>query len=98
MRIVTMTYSAAADGRLLSIDHDTILSSVAGPGGTLISTDPAATVSAISSAPTDQLLNSVIATLPTASQISTDFPLSAGERIFVSSSSKGAIQLFFIDA
>ena len=102
MRIITVNFSAAADGRALSIDRDTVLSYVAAGINSVVSCDPAATTANRLAAPGDALRNSDIALRSAVgagqSQITTDFPLSAGESVFVSATGAGFVQLFFTDS
>jgi hypothetical protein len=100
MRIVSVMFSVAADGRAVNIDRDTILSQVStGAKAAVVSTDPAATVANTVSAPADTQLKTAIALFPTggsAQNLKTDFPLSGGEVIFCSCAGT-FVQLFFTD-
>jgi hypothetical protein len=101
MRIVTIYFAAAADGISVQMNVDATLSYTHGTGRYVISTDPAATIANQQSTPAGTGLgnNSLIVNSAAASpvQIFTDFPISAGERLFVSCSAAGSVSLFFTD-
>lgn len=99
MRIVAFGISGAGDGKPLTIDRDSVLSYVSGVGRFLVSSDPAATIANSVTTPADGLLKNVIAAHggSTFFQIRLDFPVSAGEVIYVSSSGASNIQFAFTD-
>jgi hypothetical protein len=103
VRVVTVYFGSIADGRALLIDRDTTLTSATAQSTAIISTDPAATIANQITSPTTGIGNQLICALgvgtadKSVTQIFIDFPLSAGEVIYLSKSVIGTIQLFFTD-
>jgi len=98
MRPVSIQFAAAADGRAVSIDRDTVLSSMVSDATCVVSTDPARTIANTINTPANEQLSSVIGLLKSQSiQLVADFPLSAGEQIFVSCSAPAYVLLYFTD-
>lgn len=101
MRPVTINFSAAADGRAVYIDRETVLSYVLHTVNSVVSCDPTATVANRITAPSDTIRLSDISIRSAAGallpEIFTDFPLSTGEVIFVSATGVGSVILYFTD-
>src|SRR5690242_5312302 len=101
MRVLSVMFSAAADGRAVVMDRDTMLSYVLHRAASIVSTDPAVTIANFITAPANgTTLDVISAGLPgTASpvQVRVDFPISAGMTLFVSSAQAGPVLLYFTD-
>lgn len=100
MRPVAVSFAAAKDGQALLIDRDTRLSYVwSSTASALVTTDPSATIANTINTPASAVLSTMIAncTGTKPAVIPTDFPLSAGEQIYLSISAAGIVQLFFTD-
>ena len=100
MRPITVTWDNLTDGSdsvAVVSDVDTTLVAVVTNINTLVTTDPQFVYN-VAKAPTSRTqLKSVIAFIPTATtvQISPNFPVLAGERVFVSSATTGNVVLYF---
>lgn len=97
MRTVGVGFNAAADGVALTIDRDSVLSFVTGRASFVVSSDSAATIANTLTAPATGQQKNLIVGSQISGQIRTDFPVSSGEVIFVSSSAAGSINLHFTD-
>ena len=96
IRSVGVGFSAAADGRAVTIDRHTTLVAVHNSG--LVSTDPTATFANRSTSPANETFTDIIFLGASGfSSVPLSFPLSAGEVIFVSRSGAGTTTLFFND-
>ena len=96
-------FSAAADGRAITIDRAcALVAATATAAISLISWDPAATIANRITTPTDGQLSSILCTINTGTGspqviLQLNIPLSAGEVIYLSRSAAGVVMLFFVD-
>jgi len=98
MRSIIQNFSAAVNGRALTIDRDCVLKSVLCFKGSLISTDPAATIANTQTAPGDSVANDHILNFGGSNlQLNVDFSLVKSQVIYLSINAAGFIQLFFED-
>jgi hypothetical protein len=94
VRIVTLTYAGATDGRELLIDRDCILRLATSPSsGVLVSTDPQLKYVDLGSSAVDGIDYSVL----TIGGDQLNFQLNRGDRIYCSVSSQGSLMLGFED-
>lgn len=98
---LSVGFSAAADGRQVTIDQDCVLISAHSSNTNaifvaLISRDPAATIANTIGTPADGVSESILAICSRAgSSVDSGIPLSGGSRLFVSANSACQIVLLF---
>jgi hypothetical protein len=95
MRVLSMDFTAATTARKLTIENDCNLEFAHSRTVAAISTDPTATLSQLTSPTVDKINKSTVATWTTQSQLFLDFPLKAGEAIYVSVAQATSLQLYF---
>lgn len=98
LRIQTMNFSAATDGKPFFIDRDTVLTYIASRPTVIVSTDPSLTVSNTFTPSAYSVSESIIGIIPSSQlQIRVDFPCEKGRTLFVCSSVANNVQLMFTD-
>jgi len=92
-------FSAPANGRVVSIDQDVILTTAhataAAAGVAFLSTNPAATIANVVTTPADSADESIIAVMQTGASYDIQIPISAGSQIFVCAGAKMQVVLYF---
>lgn len=98
LRPLAVGFSAAANGRAIYIDRDTLLSYVWANKGVIVSEDPNHTIAGNQTTPADGIMPGMIwNSVAGISPIQLDFPLSGGKTIFVSLAAAGSTVLYFTD-
>jgi hypothetical protein len=95
---LAVQFSAAANGRKITVDEDVLLLGVVPSTNAVrfvVSKDSATTIANAITAPADTTDENIIAIVSGFTQMPMAFPLTSGSAIFVSSSAAGSLVLLF---